>query len=223
VHKQTESERAFVELCARCEIPLIRVREATDEAQRRPDYEIRPQGHRIIVEVKQFDPNPTEMEAQRKLDRGEVALWSTVPGDRIRKAVASAASQLKALSESKFPSLLVVFDNTGSRMHTDSYAVATAMAGLDVVPVSVPKRPSDGPPVFNDTRSGPKRKMTAADNTSISGIGVLAQVEVATRLLVYHNRYARNPIEPSWLRAADISHLKIREGAAGSLGVWEAV
>lgn len=214
----TESELLFVELCGACSIDCARAAEAATEGERRPDFTIQLAGHSVVVETKQFDPNDEELRAHHALLRGEVVVSGTTPGDRVRKAIRSAAPQLQNLSRGEVPAMLVVYNNVlSSRQHTDPYAIATAMNGLDVVPVLVPRDPSISP-VFQDVRSGPKRKMTANANTTISAVGVLVREEGEQPLLhVYHNRFARHRISPEWARQARIFHWRAPSGLTSSL------
>lgn len=215
----TISEELFEQFCRTASIPYSRV--AEEAALRRPDYEIALSGHRVVVEVKQFDPNDREAAALRGWREREAIALRTIVGDRIRKAIQRAAPQLRALSQGKRPALLVVWDNTMAE-HTDPHSVATAMQGRDVIDVLVPQDPKI-PPVFLDTRSGPGKKMTANDNTTISAIGVLLEDKNAIpHLRVYHNRHAANPIDPLWLRVDRVLHFRIRDGATNSLDPWEA-
>ncbi len=217
--KKTESEQLFEDLCSSLAIPWSRVAEAGD---RRPDYEVHLLGHRMVVEVKQFDPNPEEKKAARQREAGKVVAVGTRPGDRIRKAIQSAATQLKALSDGAAPALLVVHNNVPlTRQHTDPYSVATAMQGLDVVPVDVPHDLSMQPQ-FQAARSGPGKKMTEQANTTISGIAVLElDPNGDPALHVYHNRLAKNSVDPEWLRAPRVTHWRLKGDGATSFDPWE--
>jgi len=218
---RTSSEELFEDVCGQIGIPCTRVAE---EKSRRPDYEVEFAGKRVIVEVKQFDPNDEEAAAICRKEDGGVGGICTKPGDRIRKAIHSAAPQLRALSKGERPAMLVVYNNVLSRrLHTDPYDVATAMQGLDVVPVLVPKDPSISPE-FQETRSGPGKKMTPDANTTISAVGVLLRnPEDAPHLEIFHNRHARNPLEPEWLRDQRVRHFRLPDSAESSLDGWEEV
>lgn len=217
---RTVSEDMFEEFCQSGSIACERVDE---EVSQTPDYDIKPSGHRVVAEIKQFDPNEEEAESNRRVDAGGVGGSGTTPGDRIRKAIHRAAPQLKALSKGECPAMLVVYNNRASKLHTDPYAVATAMQGLDVVPVLVPKDPSLSPQ-FQETRSGPGKKMTPNANTTISAIGVLVtDFDDATHLCIYHNRHARHPIDPEWLRQPRVHHYRLPDGATTSLEGWREV
>lgn len=219
--ERTVSEDMFEELCQSVGIACERVDETTT---RTPDYEVKFSGHRIVAEVKQFDPNEEEAESIRRMEAGGIGGTTTEPGDRMRKAIGYAAPQLKARSKGECPAMLVIYNNSGAGQHTDPYSVATAMQGLDVVPVLVPKDPAISPQ-FQDVRSGPSgRKMRANANTTISAIGVLVtDFDDATHLCIYHNRHARHPIDPEWLRHPLVHHFRLPEGAASSLDGWAKV
>ncbi len=64
--------------------------------------------------------------------------------------------------------------------------------------------------------------MTPNANTTISAIGVLrADIDGMPLLDVYHNRHARNPIEPEWLRQPSVHHFRLPNGATSRLAGWE--
>ena len=96
------------------------------------------------------------------------------------------------------------------------------MRGLDVVDVEVPEDMSQRPR-FGPGRSGPKRKMTPKANTTISAVAVLrTDWNDELVLLIYHNRYAKNPIDPDWLHHPRVSHMRLRPGATSSADdAWE--
>lgn len=218
--ERTISEDMFEELCRSAGIACERVDEAST---RTPDYEVKLGGHRVVAEVKQFDPNEEEAESIRRVEAGGIGGTTTVPGNRVRKAIRSAAKQLKALSKGECPTMVVVYNNSGAKQHTDPYSVSTAMQGLDVVPVLVPKDPSISPQ-FQETRFGPGKKMTPNANTTISAIGVLVHdFDDRTHLCIYHNRHARHPIDPEWMRHPLVHHYRLPDGAASSLGGWQEV
>ena len=203
----TKSESNFERLCEAAGWELQRVPE-TDS--RRPDYILTtPSSSRIIVEVKQFEPNPEERALLARQARGEVVVFPTLPGERIRRAIRSAGPQLKALAPQGDSSMLVVFHATSvATMHTDPYSVLTAMRGIDVVPVLVPADPQKSPS-FGSSRPGPHKKMTADANTSISCIAVLAESEGDVTLNVFHNPHAARPLDPGTISASSIRHWRM--------------
>src|SRR5688572_15089199 len=120
IQARTVSEQMFEELCRSVGIACERVDEGITWT---PDYEVKFSGHRIVSEVKQFDPNEEEAESIRRM--GGIGGTTAKPGQRIRKAIDDAASQLKARSTGKCSAMLVVYNNSGANQHTDPYSVAT--------------------------------------------------------------------------------------------------
>ncbi len=154
---------------------------------------------------------------------GGIGGTTATPGQRIRKAIDDAAPQLKALSKGECPTMVVIYNNSGATQHTDPYSVATAMQGLDVVPVLMPADASVSPQ-FQGVRSGPRKRMTAIHNTTISAIAVLrTEFDDNPILCIFHNRHAVNRIDPEWLRGGRVHHFRLRDDAMSSLDGWEKV
>jgi hypothetical protein len=106
--------------------------------------------------------------------RGEVVVLAATPGGKLRPAIREANRQLKQLLEGRaIPTILVVYNNTECSLHTQPYAVMTAMQGLDVVDVVVPAQPGE-PLRWGAVRSGGAgRAMRPDANTSTSAVAVL--------------------------------------------------
>lgn len=227
--KDQDAEQSFRKFCAQAGIRWRKVptddkkkREKREKGEQRPDCEIWASGHKIVVEVKQFCPtNREEKEALEDSENKSVAAFPIhKPGERVRNAMGTAASQLKALSKGKIPAMLVLQNNIGA-LHTHPYAILTAMRGLDRIPVAVPDDPNISPS-FGNVESGSRRKMTEKHNTKISAIAVIQiSSDEMYELDVYHNRFAANPIDPTWLQQPRIRHWKIPEGSTSSLAGWE--
>ena len=205
----TKSEALFVELCEVIGWAIERLSEAGPGIPN-PDFLLQAcDGTSIVVEIKQFDPNREEREELEKLEVGGLAQFSTKPGKRVRKAIKKATPQVKARGAGSTPAMLVVFDATGFRIHDDPYAILTAMRGLDVVPV-LRADDTDGPVKFGNRRPGPEKRMTANMHTSISGIAALRQTQNGLSLDIYHNDFAKCPINSSALIGARVRHWRMR-------------
>jgi hypothetical protein len=216
---ETISEQLFRELCEQIGIRCDRVAVAEGAGERRPDFRvIGHQGTSIFVETKQFDPSPEEQEQISRTMRGETVVRGGMPGGRLREVIGRANAQLKALSQGRSPGLLVVYNNVfGGSYHTDPYAVLTAMRGLDIVPVIVPRDPRESP-TFLDARPGPKRKLRPDANTHVSAIAVLYMPPTAKLgLLVYHNPHARTPLAVADLHSPAVDHFLMLADQSG----WE--
>ena len=214
------AEQTFREFCDQAGIQCDRVPEVNEE--KRPDYEIFVSGQKIIVEIKQFDPNPEEKKALKDLEKKGHALFGDKPGARVREAIRKAAPQLRTLSKGKIPAMLVLQTNILGR-HTKRYDIMTAMQGLDTISVTVPEDPNISL-TFGDAKRGPKKKMTRKDNTKISAVAVIRESPAGTyELDVYHNSFAANPIDPEWLRQQGIRHWRIPKDSTSSLTSWECI
>lgn len=216
----TTSESLFEELCQRAGLRFERV--PTADGQQSPDYVVWLGGQRVIAEIKQFDPNSKEEDDAEARARGEVFVQGPkLPGDRVRSAIRKAAPQLKALSCGREPTMVVVYNATDVSLHTMPEAVAMAMEGIEVVSVHVPHDPSVSP-TLGESRSGPKRMMTPEHNTTVSAVGVLCwNWDRELQLAVYHNRYARHPIDPDAIQLPSVLHFRRPEGSKSSLDGWE--
>lgn len=220
--QKSKSEELFETFCNLNQILWEKIQESS--LSRRPDYKINLSGQDFIVEVKQFDPNEEEQKIIKKKQQGESLAFSINPGERIRKAVRRANSQLKQLSCGKLPTLLVVFDNVipdpclGSWLgHTSEYCIMTAMKGVDQIPVAIPKDPKQ-PVVFGEVESGGKRAMRSDINTTISAVAaIVAYDDENIHLCVYHNCYAAVPIDPALLNISSIKQFRLPEASKHSL------
>lgn len=216
----TVSETLFAAFCRQKQFVVIRVEPSDTAGEKRPDYLVRSRSRRsrtMVVEIKQLEPNAQERKALRTGDQTGAYDWPMItPGERIRDAIGAAAPQIKALATDGQPALLVIYDNIFTHsLHTDPYAVLTAMRGLDIVPVAVPRDPTLSP-TFGAPRPGPRRRMTANANTTISAIALLRRVGPrGTALHVFHNRFARVPLRRRDLLGVNVRHFCILKGQNG--------
>ena len=206
----TVSEDLFEKFCRQRRILAIRVPTAHAIGEKRPDYRVRSlrrRARQVHVEVKEIAPTFEEATEIAKVLSGQVGSFSTEPGAKMRAIIRSAAPQLKAVAELKDPAIVVVNEPSGMlKQHIDPYGILTAMRGLDVVPIFVPKDPRISP-WCGKRQAGGKRKMTRTSNTTISAIALLFHHGLnATRLDVFHNRFARCPLRRSDLQGRWIRH-----------------
>ena len=207
---QPVSELLFEDYCKRVEIDCKPI-EGEDDAKT-PDYELVIDGRKIIAEVKEFTRNRKERESYRLLEeRSYGNVLHEKPGARVRKKIVDSSPQIKAKTEGRYPGMLVLYDNGQIAGHLAPYHIMTAMYGLEVMDVYVPKDPSIRP-YWSGTRFGPNRKMTEAANTSISAIGALVVVTVPDLILklhIYHNAFAAVPVDPILLTCRGIVQYQI--------------
>ncbi len=126
------------------------------------------------MEVKEILRNKEEQESDRLLyERGYGNAIGGTPGGRVRKKIADSSTQIKARTQGKYPSVLVLCDLRQIGGHLDPYNIRAAMYGLEQIHIPLPTDHSVRPYAAGMS-FGPKRKMTESDNTSISAIGVLS-------------------------------------------------
>jgi hypothetical protein len=230
----TESEELFRRFCGSQGWRVEKIDEhSVAEGSKVPDFRLQlADGVGIVVEVKQFDPNPEELAAAQ--GRGSGVLGGK-PGHRLRQVISKANNQLKALGQSD-PGMVVVYNRTPCSLHDNSYAALTAMRGLDVIEYHVPSDPG-APIVPVRERSGPGKKLTPEMNTSVSCIAVLREFfdgvavpfglpglespetagDRGYALAVYHNRFAMYPLDPAHLVGSRVTHYRMKEDQSS----WE--
>ena len=202
------SELLFEDYCTRAGIHWERIEE---EHGKTPDYEFVVDDRTIIAEVKEFEKNQAEQESHRLLkERGYGNVVGGRPGARVRKKIMESSPQIKARTAGRHPGLLVLFGDGLLAGHLDGYSIMTAMYGLEVMHVTVPRDPSVSPEVTGSS-FGPYKKMTKDANTSISAIGALVVTapDQVIELHVYHNPFAAVPIEPAPLARRGIPQYRI--------------
>lgn len=214
----TASEALFEAFCRQRTLTAERIPTASDIHEMRPDFRVRSRARRarwVYVEVKEIQPTRQEAIEIAKVLAGAVGSFSTEPGAKMRSIVRSAAPQLRSMAGPRDPALVVVNEPSGLLgQHIDPYSILTCMRGLDEVPVYIPRDSSERP-TFGAVRQGGKRKMTPSANTSISAIAVLFLYgQRATRLDVFHNRFARCPLRQRDLRGHWIRHFAMTPAAA---------
>ncbi len=67
---------------------------------------------------------------------------------------------------------------------------------------------------------GSDRKFTPSHNTTFSAIALLYKFGGALRLSIFHNIYAKCPIDPSWLRRNTVSHFTLGPQVQGAFQEW---
>ena len=116
MRKQTISEELFERFFKENKIQLSRIEVSTIPGKKEPDYEIATSLGTVLVEVKQFDPNPEELQLQKQLeDRGWKDAFEGEPGAKVRLKIQSAAKQLKPRGAGSVPSMVVLYNNVPIR------------------------------------------------------------------------------------------------------------
>ena len=217
---KTISEELFEEFCRINGIKFQRVPETVTKTH---DYDIYPNGLKVVTEVKQIEPNPDELKSIEKCKEGEVAICETRPGQRVRKLISKACPQIKSNPNGGLPSIIIIYDNVIIGSHTDPYMIRVAMYGLETYVYGVPTDLRVAP-FLKDAKFGPKRKMTEEHNTSISAVAVMMKPsDDRIELRVYHNIHTAIPLDPDIMRFRDTYHFTLGEKNQGSLRDWVGI
>lgn len=202
----TKSELLFENICGAYGIKYERIPAGSAKT---PDYNIYLDGVRIVIEVKEIDPNPEEKQKMQDFQReGTITIRSQL-GKRIRDKIADTAGKFKELSQSGHPSVLVLYNDVKLYKHTEPFDVLAGMYGQLYFPVSG----NLGQPLkIGEMKSGPKKKMTPDTNTSISAVAVLkVSGSGHVDLSVYHNFHAKVPLDPLLLSRFSFEQRRVND------------
>ncbi len=132
---KTQSEAAFEQACRSFGIKIEPIPRAVNQS---PDCKIYLSGNLVYAEVKQFDLNEAEKRALEEMrSKGCSAYWPREDW-RIRSKIHEANSQLKSLTESKYPGVVILF--VGSSIGSfDSEDIHAAMYGSESCSFAVPR------------------------------------------------------------------------------------
>jgi hypothetical protein len=207
---RTESETYFEAFCRRNGFELLPVPVGVDKT---PDYTLTTGGRLIVVEVKEVQPTPDEVESERlAVERGYGNVISRTPGKQVRKKITDCAPQLRARTHGQHPGLLVLWERGHcAGRHTEPYHISVAMEGFEQMVLTVPPIASGESPSVVGMKHGGSRKMTATANTSISAVALLCTPGPDRMLLqVFHNRHAAVPLDPALLKSPEVAHFAAR-------------
>jgi hypothetical protein len=190
-------------------------------SSRTADYLLQVDGHEVVAEVKQLDPNPQDRAAAHALRTGGTALTGGEAGSRLRHLIDKGKKQVAGLARDRCPGLLVIYNNVPEcPSYTDPMFLMVAMYGHLTVDYELPPA-GTGPPRVSGVRHGAKNKLSPSSNTSLSAICVLqADDGQQVRLTFYHNRFAAIPFPPDWLRTPCVRHHGILTDTRRSVREW---
>lgn len=187
---KTESEVLFENFCKMHGIECQPLKPSSKKYDKTPDYDIFIGENKIVVEVKQMDPNPKEKDKQDELNNSGTVSIKSKPGHRVRGKIKDAKGKFKKRCENKYPSILLLYDNVKYFKHTDPFEILTAMYGEPYFPVTCTV--TNGSTQIGNMKLGGKQKMTKETNTSISAIGVLKKGSDGNPYMtIYHNVNAK--------------------------------
>ncbi|MGA8612962.1 MAG: hypothetical protein WB760_14945 [Xanthobacteraceae bacterium] len=219
----TLGETLFEQACAATGIRYRRFRVAKVAGHKRPDYKVNIPDCGAIVEVKELVPNAQERRAAAELAAGRMVGGTQTPGARLRRPIRSANEQLQQASLRGIPAAVAIFDTMFSLSYTDPYNVKVAMYGLDAIIMALPDA---GAPYRIGMKSAGKEVLTEKHNTSISAVVIIRgfppSFDRVPLLFVYHNHFARVPLDPARLRSHVCEQFALGRADDGATG-WVAI
>lgn len=216
----TLSECLFENFCKQKGVRFHRIDVGLSQT---PDYEIFLPRRKVIAEVKEITPNPTERAAEADMLRRHTQSVSIIPGERIRGKISDACKQIKSHTKSRYPGLLILFDRGLAVGHVDPYQIRVAMYGFETIVLALPSD-YNGSPYPIERKYGPRRKMTTSHNTSISAVAMLCtHAKEQIELTVYHNIHAAVPLPYNLLAQYGIPQFTLAEQRPYNVADWVQV
>jgi len=217
---RTRSEILFERFCDKAGIPFTCIPPESRVGHPTPDYELRLQLPAILAEVKQIDPNHEDKMLLRELQQTGAYEFEDILGKRLRGKISEAASQLRARLRPGQPALVIIYNNVDVlRGFTDPHHMMSAMYGLYEV-VFTTSRGLAARLLSISRRLGGSRRLTPEHNTTVSAVAVLFDGPEGPYLVVYHNRFAANPIPPELLRHAGILQRSVSDRGPAEFPEW---
>jgi len=134
----TKGEKEFERFCAQHGFTFHKVKV---QEYKTPDYELIVKNIKIIVEIKDLEPNEVEKEAVNHQKTHNCTIWDgNSPGIRIRYKIDEAKEQLRTSVKNNEPTLLILYDARPSIIKSVyPCEMKVAMYGLETYQLSVPK------------------------------------------------------------------------------------
>ena len=216
----TLSENIFEEFCTWNSIPFTRVERLVVPT---PDYIIDLCHQKVMVEIKQLDKSDDDKLFMKKIRNAHIASRWESTDKRIRNAIDTSRKQFRTYKNNKVPKLLVIFDNTSLEVINPD-DVRTAMYGDETVSLLVNETDIQSPPIVKKVGFGRNKKLSPEVNTTFSALATLSKFGDGTLFLnIYHNIFAKNPIDPSWFRSYAVAQFSLSENIPMRLQDWKVI
>ncbi|MEM9416091.1 MAG: hypothetical protein AAGA29_11550 [Planctomycetota bacterium] len=230
--QRTKSELLFEELCKLENIPFDRLLELQDDKQ--PDYEIAPKGEKVVVEIKQIEPNDEDKAFAAALEQDGMATQCRSPdrmSRRIRNHMRDSCQQFTSYlsRNSPVPAMLVVFDNAKNH-YTDPYTIQVALHGYEQVTLGV--GPPGVDPVVIDAGFGERnnRELRPDKNEHLSAVATLHECwevykphDRFLRMAIYHNPYAETPLSPKLWSSPRVKNFALTDKVKKCVQTWRCL
>lgn len=190
---RTISEIHFEKLCAKKNVVCERIPVSTAKSA---DYRVSFGSVTLVIEVKQLDLSAEDKRLGEVYGTQE-SDCAVAPSDRVQGLLNDGYAQVKRSSEGKWPTMIVVYNNSGDWNWIDTFTIAKAMFGSYGIVLGL--RPDQTIDEIGRGYLG-HRKVTKDTFRSLSAVGVLKHTGAeALELCCYHNPFANVLIEPALL------------------------
>ena len=207
----TVSERLFLEYCddRRYSAEKLAIPKGSG---RFPDFKVEASAGHVIFEIKEFAPNLEDRQFQEEMTAEDHAGFSRSIGKRVRKAIIDAAPQLRRYKDTKFPEVLLLFDNTRGSFtiadYLDPLDMSAGMFGEAVIRFW--RQGSVKPVGASDATHGGRRQLTEKERLYIGALRVMRRGSAGrVQIDFYHNPFSSKPVWPRYfLDSADRHFIK---------------
>lgn len=179
----TEAEDLFEKLCTSHRIPFARI---STRQGRTPDYELSLTSGPVVVEVKQLEPNASDLAFEEQLRSGLATRM--VDMGRARLSIKDAVKQLRPHAKGRLPAIVVLYDTMGHTNYLDPYSLSVALYGPEKMHFAIPADPNLEISALGMSRGG-GAVATPKHNTTLSAVAVLAGTAHGAQpdLRIFHN------------------------------------
>jgi hypothetical protein len=205
----TESEAQFERMCRELGWGFVPVPRSNQKGVKTPDYDVCVGGNMLVVEIKEIDKSDLESHSLN-IQGPAVSGFSQSGRLSLRNKIARAAPQVKARSQGKQPSIIVVYDreNPQSRLKASPQNFLAAMYGWPILRFRTLSRRKIA---HVQTDFSPEKKLTPTSNTSISAMALLwLRPDGQLALDVFHNVHAKCPLDPVLIHHSRVSQFTIQ-------------
>ncbi len=185
---RTESENIFESYCLNKKVNFSKIEESSTKT---PDYLIKLDNYKFIVEITQFELNEKEKGVFRSLNPNQFTVYYPEDEKRVRQKIKDKAKQLKTRKD--LPIVLVFYDNRSIFSTLDSDSIKYALYGDDSYTYYYENEQNNC--IFLKPTFGKGKTLTEENKNYISAIGFLTKKSDKINLIAYHNYYAEKPLD----------------------------
>ena len=218
----TTSEKLSEDFCNQNKLHYEKIEE--DNKNKLPDYLLKMENYRLIVEVTEFELNKEEKKNLSEIRTNKAGAYWPSTERRIRDEINKKNKQIKPLVKKyNCPSILLIYDNRQEFSDMNSDDIRYAMYGKDSHTIGVFDN-SDNPPFYIGNKFGRHRQMTKDEKTNISAIGHLfCTYKKELKINLYHNYYSKYPIESNKIKQYFPNQYIVKEPHKDSQKGWSKV